>query len=266
MSEHRVSQRAAQDLAARLSQRDRDILSHVARHRFVTSIQLRRTFFTDHATPSAATRACTRVLDRLLAHRLLTRLERRIGGTQHGSGAFVWCLDVIGHRLTSTDNTRRRFHEPSRAFLAHTLQVTETHTRLREAATSGAFQLTRVEIETEAWRSYVTNSGAPAVLKPDLMVTISSTAYDDHWYLEIDLGTESLPILLKKCRAYHAYQRTGRAQTEHGAFPRVLWSMPTPARAARLDAALTADTSLPRRVFTITTTEQLLSTLQDPPP
>jgi hypothetical protein len=266
MTATRLGQVELQRLGTRLSDRDWGILRFVDQHRFATTGQLRRMFFRDHASPSAATRACVRVLDRLLTQRLVTRLERRIGGVRYGSASFVWSLDVIGDRLTrAEDGARRRVHEPSYPFLAHMLAVTEVHVQLDEAASTGAFRLTAVQVETEAWRPYVTPHGAPSILKPDLMVTLSTNTYDDHWYLEIDLGSESLPVLLRKCAAYAEYRRSGRAQADHGVFPRVLWVLSTPVRVARLQAAIAGDPGLPDRLFTCITAEQLIATLRDPP-
>lgn len=266
MSTARIGRAEIQRLTERLSERDWAIIRFLERHRFATTIQLRRAFFTDHATPTAATRACVRVLDRLLTHRVVTRLERRVGGVKHGSASYVWCLDVVGDRLTRGDNGARwRLSEPSRSFLTHTLAITETHVQLREVEASGAFQLSTVQIETEAWRSYVAPGGAQSILKPDLMVTIRSEAYDDHWYVEIDLGTESLPVLLKKSRTYEEYRRSGRAQTEHGVFPRVLWVLSDETRVERLRAAIAAEPTLPDRLFVSTTPEALIGMLREPP-
>jgi len=266
MSRIRTGRVEIHQVAHRLSDRDWDILRWLHQHRFATTDQLRCVFFVDHATPSAATRACLRVLDRLLTQRIVTRLERRVGGVSHGSAGFVWCLDAVGDRLTRPhDAPRRRVSEPSRPFLMHTLAVADIHVQLHEAARREVFQLTTVQVETEAWREYAAPSGVRSILKPDLMVTLSSDAYDDHWYLEVDLGTESLPVLLRKCRAYEAYRRSGRAQAEHGVFPRVLWVLPTPARVERLKAAIAAEPRLPDRLFTGIVADDLIATLRDPP-
>jgi hypothetical protein len=266
MSATRIGRKEIQSLASRVSDRDWAIIRFIDQHRYATTSQLRRRFFTAHGSQSAATRACVRVLDRLLTQRILTRLERRIGGVRHGSAAFVWCLDVIGDRMTrAAGHPRRRVHEPSFPFLAHTLAITDVHVQLHEAASAGAFQLGAVQVETEAWRPYVAPSGAKSILKPDLMVTVGGETYDDHWYLEIDLGTESLPVLLRKCSAYDEYRRTGRAQAEHGVFPRVLWILHTPARVARLQAAIAAEPRLPDRLFTCIVAEDLIDTLRNPP-
>jgi hypothetical protein len=266
MSATRIGRTEIQHLAGQLSERDWAITRFIHQHRYATTSQLRRHFFATHASQSAATRACIRVLDRLLTQRVLTRLERRVGGVRHGSAAFIWCLDVIGDRLSRAENgTRRRVHEPSFAFLAHTLAVTEIHVQLHEAGSTGAFRLAAVQVETEAWRAYVAPSVAKSILKPDLMVTVGSDDYDDHWYVEIDLGTESLPVLLRKCSAYEDYRRTGRAQAEHGVFPRVLWVLLDSARVARLTAAIAAEPRLSDRLFTCIIAEDLITTLRDPP-
>lgn len=262
----RASKADIAQIAERLSARDWQILGFIDQHRYASTTHLRRMFFTGHATQSAATRACIRVLDRLLTLRILTRLERRIGGNLRGSAAYIWCLDIIGDRLmTPADTPRRRFHEPSYLFLTHTLAITETHVQLVEAERAGHFQVARIEIETQAWRSYLTPLGATSILKPDLMAILSTPDYDDHWYLEIDLATESLPVLIRKCHAYQDYRASGRAQAEHGVFPRVLWLMPTRARCERLKTALDADTAHHQRLFALATPEQLLHVLQDPP-
>lgn len=266
MAAARTGRKELQRIAAGLSERDWSIIRFIDRHRYATTTQLRRRFFSQHASQAAAMRACVRVLGRLFTHRILTRLERRIGGVRHGSSAFIWCLDVVGDHLTRRQGTpRRRVREPSFPFLDHTLAVTETHVRLYEAEIGGSFGLDGVEVETEAWRDYVTSSGAKRVLKPDLKVTIGSDAYTDHWYLEIDRGTEWLPVLMRKSRAYEEYRRTGRGQAEHGVFPRVLWVLPGRGRVERLRAAIDDDPDLPSKMFTCITGDELVRTLSKPP-
>lgn len=260
-----IGRRTLQLVADSLSPRDWAILRFLAAQKFATTAQLRRAHFAGHTTVTAATRACVRVLDRLLAHRLVGRLERRIGGSRRGSAGFIWHLDVAGERLTKEPTAaRRRLGDPSTAFLDHMLAVTETVVALRELVSDGALQLTRLDVETAAWRTFLARSGTTAVLKPDLLVTLSGSDYDDHWYIEVDRGTEHLPVLLAKCRAYAAYRATGRAQSEHGVFPRVLWIVPTTRRVQRLQAAIHADKDLPNRLFAVIAPDQLSATLREP--
>ena len=84
-------------------------------------------------------------------------------------------------------------------------------------------------------------------------------------YLEVDLASESLPVLMRKCHAYEDYRHTGQAQQEHQVFPRVLWVMPTPERITRLKTAIAADRRLPDRLFVFTTPAALIPTLREPP-
>lgn len=252
-------------LRTELSPRDDDILQFLSAHRYATTTQLRDVFFAGHATATAGTRACIRVLHRLLHNRLVARLERRVGGTTRGSAASIWYLDAPGERLTRPEGARRRrFAAASTPFLAHTLAVTDVHVQLITHARTGAFTLERVTLEPDSWRPFLTTRGVATILKPDLTVHLATADYDDHWYIEVDLGTESIPVLLAKCAAYAAYRATGHAQTEHGVFPRVLWLLPTPARTARLDAAIQSDPRLDERLFICATPDQLLAVLNDP--
>lgn len=261
----RVTQDQLERISLRLSQRDHDILDLVSRHRFASTAHIRELLFTGHASQSAATRATIRVLHRLLELRLLARLERRVGGAWRGSAASVWHLDGLGERLTraTPEAPRRRLGHASIEFLSHSLAVTDTHVTLATAAQESAAELARVEIETEAWRTYLSPAGSAVILQPDLAVTVSTPTYDDHFYLEVDRGTESLPVLLTKCRAYTTYWKSGRAQAEHGVFPRVIWIVPTQRRADRLTAAIADDAGLPARLFTAITPDQLIATVFD---
>lgn len=252
-------------LRTELSVRDEQILTFLNQHRYATTTHLRDVFFAEHSTLTAGTRACIRVLHRLLHNRLIARLERRVGGTARGSAATIWYLDAAGERLTRPEGTRRRrFASVSTPFLAHTLAVADTHVALIDRARTGAFQIERVDLEPDTWRPFLTRAGTAGILKPDLFVHLATPDYDDLWYLEIDLGTESIPVLLAKCRTYTAYKATGGAQAEHGVFPRVLWVLPAAARAARLRAAIYAAADLDDRLFVCTTFDAFLAAIEAP--
>tara|TARA_B100000614_G_scaffold258646_1_gene281396 strand:+ start:321 stop:1178 length:858 start_codon:yes stop_codon:yes gene_type:complete len=262
--DRRISASELTRLRGALSSRDWHVLRFLAQFRYASTGQIRRRYFVDHTSQDAATRATLRVLDRLFEHRLITRLERRVGGYPHGSAAYIWHLDAADERLTRTkDAPRRRYADPAWPFLEHTLQITETAVQLHELAASNDLEVSRLDVEPDSWRSFLTPQGGKAILKPDLFATVSSADYDDHWYIEIDRGTETLPVLLTQCRAYAAYRRTGRARAEHGVFPRVLWVLPTQRRVARLQAAIAADPDLPERIFTCVTPEKFAATIRN---
>jgi hypothetical protein len=77
--------------------------------------------------------------------------------------------------------------------------------------------------------------------------------YEDHWFIEVDRGTENPKRLLAKCARYEAYRRTGSEQTEHGSFPLVVWIMGDTSSAEQLTAAITGDHELDARLFRVTT-------------
>lgn len=257
-----IGRRTLQDIADSLSPRDWAILRFLSAQKFASTTHICRMHFTAHATSGAATRACLRVLDRLLERRLVSRLDRRIGGIRHGSAGFIWHLDVAGERLTRPRGApRRHVGDPTQTFLDHHLQVTDTVVTLHELSRHTDLELAAVHVETDAWRTFLTAHGTTTVLKPDLYAHLATPDFDDHWYLEVDRGTESTPVLLAKCRTYAAYKATGRAQVEHGVFPRVLWIVPSQRRVQRLEHAIQGDPNLPNRLFTVITPDQLAATI-----
>lgn len=263
MIDDRLGARAIEELRERLSHRDLAILRSVNDHRFLTTKQIARLHFSDHATALAGIRACVRVLGRLRGHRLLARLDRQVGGVRAGSASFVWCLDVVGERLTRRTKDereiRRRFFEPSTVFLAHTLAVAETRLILQEAASVDGFEVVTVTTEPMNWRTYLGPAGGVETLKPDLYVVTRTAQWDEFWFIEVDRGTESIPVLLRKCRQYDRYRRTGQEQARHGVFPRVLWVLPSSRRRAQLEAVLGQSADLAPQLFQVASPEMLVS-------
>jgi hypothetical protein len=166
-------------------------------------------------------------------------LQRRIGGVRAGSAGYVWMLGPIGARLLRTAGTPRwRRYEPSLRLLNHYLAIADAHTAL--VATDGdGYELTTVELEPASWRTYLGSGGEQRLIRPDLRVVTSIGAYEDHWWLEIDLGTEHPPTVVAKCRDYLTYAASGQEQQRTGLFPRVLWVVQDADREARLHAAFT---------------------------
>jgi hypothetical protein len=244
-------------LSDRISERDLDVLRSVRQHRFLTARQIEALHFADHATALAGARVCRRVLARLSEHRLLVRLERRVGGVRAGSASYVYALGPAGSRLV--DERRRRLNEPSPLFLMHTLAVAQTHVELVQAGRVGDVDLVGVEVEPACWRRYVGAGGAPEAVKPDLYVVTGSGDFEDCWFIEIDCGTESPQAIRRKCRAYESYWRSGRAQAAHGTFPLVAWSAPTKERAARIGQTIAATRHLKRELFRVTIAGELVA-------
>jgi Replication-relaxation len=250
----RLSRRQADRVARSLSDRDRAILNSVSAHRFLTTAQVQRFHFADYLSPRSAARICRRVLHRLHELRVIEHLDRRVGGVRAGSASYVWRVGLIGDRLLrldAADQPRARRKEPSLRHLEHCLAVAVSHLTLCDLAAAGAIELLQVQTEPACWRTAA--SFGDRMLKPDLFAVTAFGDYEDHWYIEIDRATESLPTLLKKCAQYEDYRRSGHAQASSGVFPLVVWIVPDQARATKLRAAIAASRSLDRDLYRICT-------------
>lgn len=248
----------------RLTDRDRLILEHVGQLRLLCARQIQVLVFPDdgHASPATAARCCRRVLERLTRERLLSRLERRVGGARFGSASYVYALGPVGQRVLDADGPRRRLTEPSARFVAHTLSVAEFFVQLHLHVRAQGWQLLSWQSEPACWRE-VTTLGGRVVLRPDLFVVLGVGEYELRWFVEIDLGSEHLPTLLRKCRLYHSYYKSGREQHRYRVFPRVLWVMPNQSRAERLRATVDADRRLTAELFRIALTDAAPAVIGD---
>jgi hypothetical protein len=211
----------------RLSERDRAIVTTVARLRLVTSAQLERLHFSDLAV-SARARVRRRVLARLVTWRVLMTMPRRIGGIRAGSSGLLFALDSAGQHLASVDAVSvRRPREPSLALLGHTLAVSELYVALVELSRAGGFQVSDYQTEPASWHA----NGYGGWLKPDAYLKLSTAVFDDYWWIEADKGTEHLPTVRRKLLVYLDHMNSGGAGPD-GVTPRVLVMVPDERRQA----------------------------------
>lgn len=265
--ERRISSTGIDAIAARLTDRDRAILRSVHQHRFLTVRQIQSLHFAGLA-PTSARRTVKRVLARLRDLRVLGALTQRVGGFHGGSEGLIHHVDATGDRILrgrSGRSARRATHDPSARFVNHRLAIADAHVALTEADRARQIELTDSAVEPATWRAFVGVGAARRTLKPDLYAETATTDDFVHaWFIEVDLGTESIPTLLAKCREYEAYRQTGIEQDRHGAFPIVVWSIthPDPAKAERRRQALAddiaTDRNLPSALFRIVAPEELL--------
>lgn len=256
----RVGRRQLAAIRDSLSERDWAVLGSVAAHRYLTTRQIQAFHFADHTSDVSAARVCRRVLERLRRDRLLGTLNRRVGGVRAGSASYVWHVDVVGDRLlreAAGIRARRRAFEPSLHFLKHTLAVADVHLSLLHAVRTKTIDRVRVETEPACHRRYLGPGGATLTVKPDLFAVTSSGEYEDVWFIEIDLGTESLPRLIAKCREYEHYRRSGTEQRMQQVFPQVVWLIGAERRRAGLRAAVVSDPMLRDDVFKIVAADGL---------
>lgn len=267
MTGHVLGRNELADLNESLADRDVEIVRDVAELRLMTARQIEAIHFSGetHESPAASSRAARRVLQRLTRDRLLIRLERRVGGVRAGSGSFIYALGPVGHRALAREEPRPRYREPTVAFIDHTLAITQLVVDLIQTARTAdkgksAFEILEYQPEPRCWRQFTSNLG-PTVLRPDLFVSLGVQEFDHRWFVEVDRGTEHMPAIIRKCRAYESYYAGGIEQAEHGVFPRVCWLVPTSKRADKLRSAIKADRQLTNQLFVVTTPDDVLTAL-----
>lgn len=255
----RLSRQRLEEISAKLSERDRQIIDAIQRYRYLLTSQIQRLHFTDAATPTAALRAASRALKKLRELGLIDHLARRIGGVRAGSGALVWYITHAGERLiylrTQTLTPTKRFSEPSPYFLAHTLAVADIAVELTELCQHSP-KFTALQPEPECWRTY-SEYGTVLALKPDLFAITMSGQYEDRWFIEVDLDTESPAKIIGKCEKYHKYYRTGLEQQEAEVFPLTVWIVPTTERKEKLIAHIRNAFDKQPKLFAVITKDEL---------
>lgn len=224
----RVTAQATDAIRRQLSPTDLAVVETLDRVDVASASQLRRLHWPD---PQQA-RTARRRLSQLAELRVISRLDRRVGGVRAGSEGYVYRLDVTGKRVLGLAPGRRP-HTPGRTFMDHSLWITEVYARTVEASRTDLVELSQFQTEPNCWRSW--GSG---ILKPDAYIVTVTPEFEDHWFLEVDRATESTSTIAQKAAIYERYQRTGIEQARLGLFPRVLWSVPHERRKAQLVSAL----------------------------
>jgi hypothetical protein len=258
-----VSARGAARLRERLSERDRGVIRQVAELRLMSARQIQAIHFPDdeHENGAAATRARQRVLRRLCRDGLLVALERRIGGVRAGSAGLVLALGPVGQRVLAANGPRRRSYEPTWRFVDHTLATAQLIVDLSVAARRGQLDVLASQAEPQCWREVV-GIGGRQWLRPDAFLMLGVGDYELRWFIEVDRASESLPVVVRKCRLYADYYQSGKEQGAHGGvFPRVCWVVPDDARAERLRVAIARDRHLPGQLFVVATNAQAVAAL-----
>ena len=240
------------------------LLALVAAHRFATTTQLARLTALEYASPASALRQTQRHLASLAQQRLLTSLERRVGGWQGGSAVTIWAATTRGHRRVAVENgedeevaRRQRPREVSTTFLDHLLSITEVRTSIEEAVRQEADTEATVALEPDCWRTALSPSGQVQVLRPDLAVTITSPAYEDRYLMEVDRATENPGRVIATCWRYQEHQATSVQASDGDVFPLVVWLVPSDRRRHRLERAIAHSTGLLRDLFRVIRLDQL---------
>lgn len=237
------------------------LLALVAAHRFATTTQLARLTALEYASSASALRQTQRHLASLAQQRLLTSLERRIGGWQGGSAVTIWAATTRGQRLVAPEGEevprRQRPRDVSTTFLDHLLAITEVRTSIEEAVRQEADTEAAVALEPECWRTALSPSGQVQVLRPDLAVTITSPAYEDRYLVEVDRATENPGRVIATCWRYQEHQAASAQASDGDVFPLVVWLVPGDRRRHRLERAIAHSAGLLCELFRVIRLDQL---------
>jgi len=251
-SSSRISARQLDAISARLSDYDQAVLDFVSGVRLATGQHLARRLWSAQVPTDSRSRAARRTLGRLEQWRVIDRLPRRVGGVRGGSAGMVYGIGPTGRRLLARDgHPAGRLGQPGDRYVAHTLAITELVVRLHEGALAGELDLIEHQTEPRCWRRYLGVMGARLLLKPDLFVRIGVGAYEDRWFLEIDLATESSTTIAAKAQRYLEHFRSGSEQRSAGVYPRVIWAVPDRRRAEQIADALGSLPAAAERLFVI---------------
>jgi hypothetical protein len=203
----------------------------------LASLDQFRLLTTDHlqrlhvATGSPATRSRrTRTsLRRLHDLGLVVRLPREIGGRLAGSGMTIFCLSRLGQAVVAAPRRPPRgrlLWQTKPYFQDHLLAVSEVYVRVVETCRRGEAELLGFDAEPACWRTFTGSGGQAITLKPDAQVRVAADDFELSSFVEVDLGTESLPTISRKCQVYLSYWSSGLEQQRSGVFPRVVWLVP----------------------------------------
>jgi len=262
----KLSRQQLTEIENRLSARDHAVLQTIRKYRFLTSTQVGRLFFADCTTKTSQSRNQNLLLQRLGEYGLIRPLKRRVGGMCGGSSLQVWHLTEAGQRLLTLNDLdsmkRKRILEPQPLFLEHTLAIAECAVQLTQLCRySVDLNLVAIDTEPTCWRRF-SDEGRAVYLKPDLFTITTYQKYEDRWFIEMDLGSESPRQVVNKCDAYLRYYYTGIEQKETGMFPLVVWIVKDFARKEKLRSSIRESMKAQPRMFLVITPDELEKTLR----
>lgn len=195
-----------------LTERDREIIKAVHENRFLRRDQIERLFFSTTAAANAR-------LLMLYQHRFLDRLYLPV---ELGSSQAVYALDREGaaliaheeHLHLSQVRWKRKHNRIEFFFLEHTVAVAELHVALELSARG------RDDVALTEWRreGFLTREKLSdpedderhLIVAPDAFFSLAVPGGSIYFFVEVDLGTETLERFRRKVRAYQEYYRGGR--------------------------------------------------------
>lgn len=261
-----MTKKELQIIEYHLSDKEKQILEALKNAKVLFSYQIRRLFFDEVTSIANATRYTNRTMQKLKNYGLVDVLmNRRIGGVRKGSVANIWYLTENGHRILNLGKKepdekpkRTRYLEPADSTLKHKMAIAECYVQLMELEQRGLLKVKEASFEPSNWR-YFDYDNQSEVLKPDLTVVTAQQGYECRYMIELDLSTESMDVITKKCLRYHKYLQTGEEQALYNIFPLVLFIVKDEARKTKMEDTIRTKFDGYPKIFLVITADEFAS-------
>ncbi len=202
-----------------LTARDVAIILAVYENRFLKRDQIQRLHFA-----GASVFACNRRLKKLDEHNFLDKLIKPVAV---GSHQIVYALDRCGADIVAAtleiDRHKVRWNRANNRveflFLEHTLGVSEFRVCLDLALAGRREELLFYQRGDKSHLRRISMTGAKKkyfVVAPDAFFGIQSGRGKHIFFLEVDMGTETLSRFAEKIVAYKRYWKSGQYKEEYG--------------------------------------------------
>ena len=202
-----------------LMARDVAIILAVNENRFLSRDQIQRLHFAD-----VSFQACCRRLKKLSDQRFLARLRRPVAV---GSSQAVFGLDKRGADIVSTSleigrgkvRWTRDSNRVEWMFMDHTLGISEFKVCLDVALATRPEELIFYQRGDRSHLRRISMTGAKKkyfVVAPDAFFRIQSGRGKHVFFLEVDMGTETLSRFAEKVVAYKRYWKSRQYTEEYG--------------------------------------------------
>lgn len=210
----------------KLTERDVWLFLFLHDTRFLKREQIERVFFSNNGKITETTRAkANRRLAKLTNHGFLDRIYRPV---TIGKAQAVYCLGKNAYpmlkKVLGPDKKdlvyKRRNNKVEFLFLDHALGIAEFRVQLELATRNNPdIDLLFWERESEALNDRVTDpTGKQKYLpvRPDAFFGLKTDQGKSYFFLEVDMGTESLKRFAKKIIAYKQYWKSGKYTQKYG--------------------------------------------------
>ena len=203
----------------RLMPRDVSVILSVYENRFMRRDQIQRLHF-----PASSVQATSARLKKLSDHKFLDKMQRPVAG---GASQAIYALNKRGADVVAMnhDVSRQQVHwkrDNNRVewfFMEHTLAVSEFKVCLDLALREGSENLYFYQ---RGDRSLVRRVSDPVgkkkylVVAPDAFFGVQAEKGKYIFFVEVDLGTESLKRFQEKVIAYKQYWKSKKFKEEYG--------------------------------------------------